>query len=88
MFSECVGSPKKSVREGLEATQAAVQRLGYLEEDRHVLPGLRIRAAGLHKLAQLAIETFGEYILVKQLQTSAISHRNVWRVQTNKLATN
>ena len=61
MFSECGGSPKKSVRERLEATQAAVQRLGYLEEDRHVLPGLRIRAAGLHKLVQLAIETFGEY---------------------------
>ena len=62
MFSESGGSPKKSAgREGQEAIQAAVLRLGYLEEDRQVLPGLRVRAAGVHKLVQLAIRSFGKY---------------------------
>ena len=40
---------------------ATLGTLGYVEEDRPLLPGLDIRAASMYKLAQLTCHCFGEY---------------------------
>ena len=47
---------------GRDALDAALRRCGgVLEEEKPILPGLRVRACTLDKLVQLVVSAFGEY---------------------------
>ena len=48
-----------SVSDGRDVKAMLVQ-LGYVEEDKPLLPGVSVRAASVEKLASLAVNCFGK----------------------------
>ena len=42
--------------------KAMLNRLGYVEEDKHFVPGVNVRAASIEKLAMLAVECFSKFL--------------------------
>ena len=42
--------------------KAMLARIGYVEEERPLVPSVSVRAASIEKLASLAVDCFGQFV--------------------------
>ena len=61
-FTESCGSPKRGLSfEAKETNTSQTLNLDFMEEEKPLLPGVTVRAATVCKLANMAVQCFGEY---------------------------